>query len=55
MRACNLTTLSRARLSRALEMRGVAYVTHMVFAYVWVLIQSAFSVAIGLECHLHPW
>jgi hypothetical protein len=55
IRACDLAALSRARLSRALEMRGVTYATHMVFAYVWVLIWSAFSVAISLECHLHLW
>jgi hypothetical protein len=55
MRACDLAALSQARLSWALEMCGVTYATHMVFTYEWVLIQSAFSVAIGLKCHLHPW
>jgi hypothetical protein len=53
MHACDLAALSRARLSRALEIHRVTYVTHMVFAYVWVLVWSAFSVTIGLECHLH--
>jgi hypothetical protein len=57
MCACDLAALSQARLSRALKICGVTYATHMVFAYVWVLIQSTlvllsvWGVAISLGCY----